>query len=195
MSKNFAKASDYPLHWPEGFPVMQRRQQSRFNTTLFQALENVKEELRKLAADSGKKLESVVISSNYSLSNTHPENPGVAVWFVWDGEQTCIPVDRYTKVEDNLQAIYHCISADRTKLRHGGLNLVKAAYRGYMALSHDSLKNWRDVLGSHQSATLADVKAIYQKRRKEYHPDHGGDPEMFHAVQSAWQQAQKELGA
>jgi hypothetical protein len=190
VSKTFERASTTPLHWPEAFPRNQRPSSSRFDTTLFQALENVKSELALLAKDSGKKLDGIVISSNYNLTETKPKAAGVAVWFEWDGEQVCIPVDRYDKVECNLQAIYHCIKADRTKLRHGGYNLVKAAYRGYAALPHSSMRSWREVLGAQQCKTIAEVKAVYQKRRKEYHPDHGGDPAMFHEVQKAWDQAQ-----
>ena len=193
MSKTFAKASSYPLHWPEAFPRNSRPASSRFDTTLFQALENVQSELALLAKDSGKKLEDIVISSNYSLTETKPKEPGVAVWFHWDGEQVCIPVDRYDKVECNLQAIYHCIKADRTKLRHGGYNLVKAAYRGYAALPHSPQGSWSAVLGVPDTATLDQIKLAYQRLRKQHHPDNGGDTETFNAIQDAWKQAQQEL--
>ncbi|MBU0539349.1 MAG: J domain-containing protein, partial [Gammaproteobacteria bacterium] len=60
MSKTFARASDHPLHWPEAFPRNATPMSSRFDTTLFQALENVKSELALLAKDSGKKLDGIV---------------------------------------------------------------------------------------------------------------------------------------
>lgn len=191
MSKSFAKASEYPLQWPPMFPRTERPQSSRFNTTLFVALENVQDELRKFASDSGKKVEGVVISSNYSLSAIKPKDAGVAVYFTWDGDQTCIPVDRYSLVEDNLQAIYHCIAAERTKLRHGGINLVKAAFRGYAALPAPGAP-WRDVLG-YSGGVLADAKRAYQRAAKNSHPDHGGSADQFHRVQIAWAAAQQEL--
>jgi hypothetical protein len=193
MSKTFAKASSYPLHWPETFPKNTRPSSSRFDTSLFQALENVKTELQLLAKDSGKKLDGITISSNYSLTETKPKDPGVAVWFHWDGEQVCIPVDRYDKVECNLQAIYHCIKADRTKLRHGGYNLVKAAYRGYAALPHTPKDSWQAALGLTKGATLAQAEQAYKRLRKTCHPDHGGNPDEFQRIQDAWMQAQQEL--
>ena len=192
MSKTFERASTFPLSWPPGFPETARRTGSKFNTTLFQALENVKESLRKFGADSGKKLESVLISSNYSLTETKPRNPGVAVYFTWDDEEACSPVDRYLLVEDNLQAIYHCIEAKRTMLRHGGINLVKAAFRGYAALPNPDTASWRDILG-YQGDDLNGAKKAYRKAIKNAHPDHGGDERQAASVNRAWSTAKQEL--
>lgn len=41
--------------------------------------------LRKFADDSGKKLVDLSISSNVTLGVAAPADPGVAVWFTWDG--------------------------------------------------------------------------------------------------------------
>lgn len=194
MSKTFARVSAYPLQWPPGFPRTAQRQPSRFSTTLFDALGNVQNELARFGSDSGKKTVDVVISSNYSLSDPKPKDAGVAVYFTWDGEQTCIPVDRYSLVEDNLQAIYHCIAAERTKLRHGGINLVKAAFRGYAALPNPDAMRWRDVLG-YEGGCLDEARALYRTAAQRAHPDRaGGSAEQFHAVQAAWEAAQIELG-
>lgn len=194
MSKKFAQASTYPLQWAEGFPRTKRVESSRFSSTLFQALENVQDELRKFGQDSGKKIESVVISSNYSLTDTKPSDSGVCVYFVWDSEQTCIPVDRYNKVECNLQAIYHCITAKRTMLRHGGINLVKAAFRGYTALppAHD---DWRSVLNVDQSINFDGVKLAYKRMMAQHHPDKGGDAEFASKINKAFEDAKLEMAA
>lgn len=192
MSKIFQNVAAFPLQWPAGFPTTKRPESSRFNTSLFKALENVQASLARFGSESGKKLEDIVISSNYSLSDPKPQCPGVAVYFTWDGERTCIPVDRYNKVEDNLQAIYHCIEAKRTMLRHGGVNLVKAAFRGYAALPNPDSKNWRLVL-DYQGHDLDECKAIYRRVIKQAHPDHGGDPQLAAEINKAREQAQEEL--
>tara|TARA_B100001063_G_scaffold39433_1_gene33191 strand:+ start:7248 stop:7832 length:585 start_codon:yes stop_codon:yes gene_type:complete len=193
VSKTFEKASEFPLQWPAHWPETKTRQSSRFDTLLFQALENVKGEIERFAKDSGKRVTDIIISSNYSLTNTKPDNPGVCVYFTWDGEQTCIPVDRYSLVQDNLQAIYHCINAERTKLRHGGINLVKAAFRGYAALPNPNNVNWRDILNCHGVDNLEDVKRAYRSAIKNCHTDKGGNHERAVLVNAAWEQAQKEL--
>lgn len=127
-------AAEYPLYWPETFPRADKRIRSQFRATLAGALNNVKDELRRFANDTGKAVSDVVISSNVTLGTTNPKDPGVAVWFEWDGQTVCIPVDRYPSVQDNLQAIKHCIEAHRALMRHGGLNIVRSAFKGHTAL-------------------------------------------------------------
>lgn len=192
MSRTFDNANTYPLCWPEGFPRTTRRESSRFDTSLFKALENVQKALLAFGRDSGKKLGDIIISSNYSLTNTKPGEPGVAVYFTWDGERTCIPVDRYTLVEDNLQAIYHCIEAKRTMLRHGGINLVKAAFRGYAALPNPSAEDWREVL-NYRGSSLAECKKEYLRAIKAAHPDNGGSDQEAARINAAWERAQEVL--
>ena len=193
MSKRFADATSYPLSWPEGFPRSKGPgEYSQFDTTLFKALENVEDELRLFAKNSGKQLKDLIISSNYSLSEQKPGDPGVAVYFTWDDERTCIPVDKYRTVEENLQAIKHCIAAKRSLMRHGGINLVKAAFRGYAALPNPENVNWREVLG-YEGGSLAECKIIYRRKIKESHPDSGGSESAAAAINQAWEQAKKEL--
>lgn len=198
MSKTFASAVAYPLSWPEGMPRTTTQLRSNFKTTLTTALQNVNGELNKFAKDSGRKVEHVVISSNYTLTDQRPKDCGVAVYFTWDGITTCIAVDRYNKLEDNLQAIYHCIGAERTKLRHGGLNLVKAAFRGYAAIpppQKPAGKHWRDVL-DYRGNSLHECKQAYLKAQLAAHPDRkGGSTELSALVNAAWEQAQRELKA
>lgn len=167
----------YPLTWPQGWPRTKAPGTSQFRTSISGALNNVQDSIRRFASDSGKKVESVVISSNVTLGVQRPEDPGVAVYFTWDGISTCICVDRYKKVEDNLQAIHHCIEAERTKLRHGGINLVRAAFRGYAALpppDGSGGREWWQVLGVSRDATADRINEAFRAKSKEAHPDRAG---------------------
>lgn len=189
-------ATAYPLTWPTQFPRSPRRERGAFKTSLTGALKNVQESLLRFAADSGKKLDGLVISSNVTLGVQNPGDPGVAVWFVWDGLQVCIPVDRYEKVEANLQAIHHIIEARRVELRHGTLALVRATFTGFKALPRPAGDDWRSVLGfgPHDIVNRASAEAAWKKLRSSAHPDKpGGDQAKFNRVQSAWEQAQGEL--
>lgn len=194
MSKTFANATAHPLQWPQSIPRSKMPGDSQFSTSLFQALENVQDEIRRFGENSGKKVTDLVISSNYTLSDTKPKDGGVAVYFTWDGERTCIAVDKYRTVEENLQAIYHCISAERTKLRHGGINLVKAAFRGYAALPDPNYVNWRDTFSYPEGSDLDEVKSIYRKLCQKHHPDRDGNVETFNIIQKSWELARAELG-
>lgn len=186
----------YPLTWPDGFPRVKNRQEGAFKTSLAAALQNVQDSLRRFGSDSGKKIDGLVISSNVTLGHQRPADPGVAVWFNWDGLQVCIPVDRYAKVEANLQAIHHIIEARRTELRHGGLAIVRATFTGFKSLPPPpESRNWRQLLRLDSNATRAEAEKNYRELRSEHHPDKGGNAEMFNAVQKAWERAQRELGA
>lgn len=192
--------SAYPLEWPPGFPRVKYRERGQFKTTLPGALKNVHDSLRRFASDSGKKLEGLVISSNYSLGVENPADPGVSVWFTWDGLQVCIPVDRYNSVAANLQAIHHVIEARRVELRHGTLALVRASFTGFAALPAPNASNrapWRAVLEFAGDArpTAEDIAARYKDLARARHPDiPGGSHEAMAQLNEARDAALREIG-
>ena len=180
-------ATQFPLSWPQSWTRTASPGKSQFKTSLTAAIDNVQGSLKRFAADSGKKVENVLVSSNVSLMERSPKDAGVAVYFTWDGISTCIAVDRYQKIEENLQAIHHVVEAERTKLRHGGLNLVRAAFRGYAALpppSAGTKKPW-EVLGVKPGATAAEIETAYRDKAKKAHPDAGGDHEQMAKLNTA----------
>jgi len=191
--------SAYPLTWPETMPRSKSPVKSQFRTTLNGALANVKDSLKRFASDSNREIgTSLVISSNVTLGVSKPSDPGVAVWFVWDGMQVCIAVDRYPNVEDNLQAIHHVIEARRTELRHGGLAIVRATFQGFRALpAPNSKKSWREVLGfaPQQFPSPQSIHKAYLMAARRAHPDAGGSDEAMVEVNAAKEAALKEIGA
>ncbi|WP_371815084.1 J domain-containing protein [Bradyrhizobium sp. CCBAU 51753] len=144
-----------------------------------------------------------MLSSNIDLNplteNTgkRPADPGVAVWFSWDGLQVCIPVDRYETPAANLQAIHHIIEARRVELRHGTLALVRATFTGFQALPSPKGKHWREILD------LADVPAVsrthidtaYKALSRDRHPDRGGSTEAMAELNNARDTALREIGS
>lgn len=179
----------YPLHWPTGFSRAKTREKGAFKSTLSAALNNVQDSLRLFGKDSGKTLDGLVISSNVSLGESRPLDPGVAVWFTWDGLSVCIAVDRYLSVEANLQAIHHIIEARRVELRHGTLALVRATFAGFKALPAPSGTSWWQVLGVAPSATKDEVKAAYRALAARHHPDRGGSATRMAQINEAYEQS------
>lgn len=195
-------AAKYPLTWPE---TMARRHGARdkgaFKSSLSAAINNVTKSLNAFARDSGKAIDGIVLSSNVTLGENRPADPGVAVWFVWDGLQVCIPVDRYQTVEANLQAIHHIIEARRVELRHGTLALVRASFTGFTALpapAGSKPPNWREILGfDDPSAKITKniISAAYRLRALDAHPDaRGGSQAAMQELNEARAQALKEIG-
>ncbi len=185
--------SAYPLAWPPQFARAKYRENGKFKTALPNAIKNVQTSLRGFSNDSGKKLDGLVISSNVTLGVDAPADPGVAVWFVWDGLQVCIPVDRYYTVASNLQAIHHIIEARRVELRHGTLALVRATFTGFLALPAPKGSHWTEVLSLPKDAKREDVKDAYRRLASAAHPDKpGGSHERMAELNAAQDAALKE---
>jgi len=189
----------YPLSWPEGFPRTKAREKGQFRSTLSSALGNVTKSLQDFGRDSGKPVANIILSSNVSLGVTRPDDPGVAAWFLWDGEQRCIPVDRYATPEANLQAIHHVLEARRVELRHGTLALVRASFKGFsLALPAPGKRSWREVLGFNLGGRPINaemVETVYRGLAKERHPDRGGTAEAMAELNAARDAALKEIGS
>lgn len=182
----------YPLTWPKQFPRAKARDKGQFKTSLAGALKNEQGSLSMFAKDSGKKLDGLIISSNVTLGENRPQDPGVAVWFTWDGLQVCVAVDRYASVEGNLQAIHHIIEARRVELRHGTLALVRATFQGFLALPASITRDWWSVLGVGKDASPEQIKAAYRKKSAENHPDKvGGSEAAMTEINLAYQEATK----
>lgn len=157
----------YPLAWPEELPRTGGSQRSKFRTQLAGAMQNVRQSLRLFATETGGVVSNVVIRSNFTLGIETPDDPGVAVWFVWEGEQRCIAVDRYGSVRENLQAIHHVLEARRTEMRHAGIVMVRATFKGFTALlPAPDCRAWWMVLGTAPSAGRDEVQAAYKVRAR-----------------------------
>lgn len=184
----------YPLAWPPGFPRAKSRERSKFKTTLAGALANVRRSLELFGKDSAKPITGLVISSNYSLGDERPADPGVSVYFVWDGLTVCIPVDRYETLADNLQAIHHIVEARRVELRHGSLSLIRATFTGFTALPPpDAAYGWRMILDLGRDAKLDDAERAYRERARKAHPDNGGSHGDMARLNQAISEARREL--
>lgn len=184
----------YPLAWPPGFPRTKDREKSKFKTTLASALGNVRRSLELFGKDSRKPIAALVISSNYSLGDERPADPGVAVYFQWEGLNVCIPVDRYATLADNLQAIHHIIEARRVELRHGSLQLIRATFTGFTALPPpNAAYSWRMVLDCGREATLPDAERKYREKARKAHPDSGGSHADMARLNQAITEARREF--
>jgi len=172
----------YPLQWPEGFPRTKSRDTGKFKTTLAGALKNVETSLVAFGRDSGNAVTHIALSSNVTLGAQRPVDPGVAIWFLWDGAQRCIAVDRYSSVEANLQAVHHVLEARRTEIRHGTLALVRATMKGFaLALPAPGTKRWHEVLQVEPTATLGTGPRGFTEAG-----EFGGEGiALFHQVQTA----------
>jgi hypothetical protein len=174
----------YPLSWPQGWPTTQFRQQARFKTDLKAALANLQNEI---ALMGGK---NVILSSNYTLGVSKPQNPGVCAYFTWQGLQMAIPCDRWAKIEDNVQAIALTVQAMRGMERWGAKHMIQAMFSGFKCLpGPGTARKWWEVLQCSQNSTREQIAAAYKARAKVCHPDVGGTREQWDELEQAYKTA------
>ena len=170
---------EFPLQWPKGRARTARPGSGSFQTTLPRAVENCRSSLRRFGEDTDRPVAGVVFSSNVGgISGKAPSDAGVAFYFTWGGAPACIAVDRYSKVEHNVQAIHHILEAKRTMFRHGGLSIVEASFKGFQALpAPESERPWWEVLGLTLPTDPTAIQRAFRIRSKEAHPDTAGGSE------------------
>ncbi|MFN4283479.1 MAG: J domain-containing protein [Alphaproteobacteria bacterium] len=191
----------YPLHWPQGYARTKTPAGRPFRQSVNTAVDNLMAALRLFGKDTGLPVSDIVISSNVTLMKMEPEDPGIAVYFRWDNMDCCLAVDRYATPAMNLQAIVHVVEAERTKLRHGGLNIVRATFRGFAALPPPKGPDgqiappWWHTLGfgAEGEATLPVAEQRYRDLVKTKHPDRGGSAAEFNVITDAMRQAREIL--
>lgn len=181
----------YPLQWPLGWPRTVKPVRARFGTSLAGARDGLLYELRLMNA------KDIVINSNMELrrdglpyANQKPFlDKGVAVYFSLNGEQRCIPCDRWDNVADNLQAIRKTVEALRGLDRWGAKAMVDAAFAGFKGLRAkvEETEKWYEILGVDPFATQAEIRKAYLKLAKKYHPDNGGNPAEFERIKKAYE--------
>lgn len=179
----------YPLQWPNGWPKVepQKRESSRFQTSLAAALANLKKQVNLLG---GSKL---VLSSNYTLGAENPKDCGVVAYFTMEESDIAVPWDRWTRIQDNVHAIALTIEAMRGMERWGAKHMIKAMFSGFKQLP-SSERPWHEVLVCQPLASTERIKEQYRKLSLVHHPDRGGNQTAMARINVAYEQAMKERG-
>lgn len=198
----------YPLRWPSGRARTDqwRREHAKFDVSFARARDNIIREVTLLAGGRYARDPEIVISTNIALrrdglplaGQRQPDDPGVAVYFLYKKRQMSFACDRWEKIEHNMQAIAKTIEALRGIARWGTGDMLEAAFTGFTALPAPSTtasgpKHWRDVLGN-TVTTVMQVNEVYRRLARAFHPDHGGDATKMAELNMARDQALRELG-
>ena len=166
----------FPLHWPDGRTRAVRRQNAAFNTSLAKARDHLMNEIRLLG---GKR---AILSSNLELridglpyaNQKAPDDPGIAVYFMYKDKQHCFASDDWYHVEDNIRAIGKTIEALRGVARWGTGDMMERAFQGFAALPSPEAEPWWSILNFY-SETEALFQGDFEIRAKKLiqqnHPD------------------------
>ncbi|HUR65445.1 MAG TPA: J domain-containing protein [Chitinophagaceae bacterium] len=179
----------YPLHWPLGY----KRTKSRINSLFKQTPENAQIFLRKELHLMG--ATKVILSSNvpvrkdgylYSdMSATKIDDPGVAVYFKYNGIDVSMCCDNYGRPWENIYALGKGIEALRGMERWGVSEFIERAFTGFKALPE--VKEWYEILGVNQNAGKNEIITAYRNLVKVHHPDAGGNANVFMEISDAYQ--------
>src|SRR5690606_3782201 len=127
-----------------------------------------------------------------------PDDPAVAVWFLWRGEQRCIPCDRWDRVQDNINAIRHTVAAMRGIERWGTGEMLRRTAHVFDALPPPAAapRPWHEVLGVQTTATEREIQDAYRALAGQWHPDHpDGDPDRMKEINAARDEALRQVRA
>lgn len=187
-------ASAHPLQWPVGRKRTEswRRERAKFDVTFARARDNIVQEIGRLA---GKYPDpQIVISTNIALrrdglplaNQRQPDDPGVAVYFLYRKRAMSFSCDRWDRIEHNMQAIARTIEALRGIARWGTGDMLEAAFTGFAALPPpDAARAWWEVLGVARDATRGQITAAFRRLASAAHPDKGGTAEQMAQINRA----------
>lgn len=188
----------YPLQWPQGWPTtkpVERVKHPSFKCDVPQALRQLKREVELLGG------QNLILSSNYTLGNERPKEPGVVAYFKFDGAEVAIPCDRWIIIEHNIRAIALTIEAMRGMERWGAKHMIKAMFTGFKQLPQQTggQRPWWVVLQLQRIPEAKDqhvqnmLAKTYRILATERHPDKGGSHEAMTELNRAYSEANQWL--
>lgn len=185
------KPEKFPLSWPQGYPVTEYREVSKFKCTFAEARDGVFSELSRLGVSD------FFISCNVQRDKKGElvegrliyDNPGVAVYFTLDGEERVVACDKWKYIHENMRAVEKTIEAIRGMDRWGCSDIIARAVPK-LAIEQQAGKSkgaWWQTLGVEQDAPLPYITSAYKRLAKKYHPDMPtANRDMFDMVQNAY---------
>ncbi len=201
MGKIREGVTSWPLYWPDGWERkgrFQRKRASFGKTHVYEQSQEVLAELSRM----GVRPRDVVISTNLKLrqdglpyaNQRIPDDPGVAVWFTYKGQERVLACDIWDRGEHNLRAIAKHIDALRGQARWG-VGSLEQAFQGFTALP-ESAGTGSSCWSVLEISPDSDARAIgdaFKRLAMKRHPDHGGSSEEFHALNEARKEAMAAL--
>ena len=195
MNMNAPQA--YPLTWPSFRPRKTQADRQRGEFTHMKkridiphAAERLELEVERLGGVN------LVISTNIRPTITGrpaanagvPDDPGVAIYFMLDGETITLACDTYESVAQNLAGLAQHIEASRRMERYG-VQTAKETLRAFAALPAPGARDWRAVLGLDETATPDQIKSRRRELAALHHPDLGGSQSQLAEINAAADEA------
>jgi len=183
---------DWPAGW-ERTPPAERTTARKFQATLGDTTESIIGEMDRMGVDKFRA--STASGGAYTTSrglpkhDANPDDPGFVLKWSDDGEQFAVACDAYTRLKDNVRAVYLWVNETRMcgqrPVRTGDTEFAAARLPSGKEDAVAAGPPPHNVLDVSPDAPAAVVKGAYREFLKERHPDHGGSPEEFRRLQTA----------
>lgn len=121
---------------------------------------------------------------------SEPADPGVAVYFHFDGKPMVLACDKWDRVADNIAAVAAHLGAMRG-MERWGVGKLSQVFAGYAALPAPGSApgSWYEILGVAESCTFEQARDAYREKAKIAHPDNGGSHDAMTVLNAAWDAA------
>lgn len=184
------------IDWPAGFdrtPEEKRARNRMFKASIADTTEDLETELHRLDPDDWRAEigNSHTKSNGLPLHNANPYDPGFVLRWRKDGEEFAVACDAYTRLRDNLRAVYLWIHETRMRNQRPVVTGEDEFAAARLPPGEDEAttiaarENPHEVLEVAPDAHPDVVKAAAKRRKAQTHPDAGGDPEQFQQVVKA----------
>jgi hypothetical protein len=184
------------LDWPSGFnrtpPEEREPYPHNFKVTRAVAFESIRSEIEKIDVEEWRVETAAPHTQKHPYrpyEDRDPDDPGVVVYFVRDGDQHAVPCDRWDTLRDNARAIAKYLDAKRAIGRYG-VETVDAEFATARLLSEEDDAEGADpppheVLEIPPDSPPEVVRGAYRAKAKQTHPDRGGSQKSFERVERA----------
>jgi DnaJ-domain-containing protein 1 len=183
------------LSWPAGFdrtPASERTRNKKFQASLASTTSAIETEMDRLDPEEWRaEIGNQHTKSNgLPLHNASPDDSGFVLRWTEDDEQFAVACDAYTRLRDNVRAVYLWVHETRMRSQ-------RPVETGESEFAAARLPHPDDVdpvagappphveLGVTPDADEAVIRAAYKERVKQAHPDNGGSRAEFERVQRA----------
>ena len=183
---------DWPPEW-ERTPTAERSPNRSFQASLADTTEALTTEMGRLDPDEWRA--STASGGSYTMANglpkynANPDDPGFVLRWTEDGEQFAVACDAYSRLRDNLRAVYLWVHETRMRgqrpVRTGDTEFAAARLPSADEDAVVATAPPHEILEVAPDAGDEVVKAAARQKKASAHPDQGGNRAEFQRVVEA----------
>jgi hypothetical protein len=185
-------ALDWPTGW-ERTSSIERSRGRKFQASLADTTSDLEREMDRMDVDDWRA--STASGGSHTKPNglpkysANPEDPGFVLRWTDDGEQFAVACDAYTRLRDNVRAVYLWVHETRMRaqrpVRTGDSEFAAARLPSGDEDAIEAREPPHEVLGVDPDAPDDVVKGAARALKKRTHPDQGGSNEDLKRILEA----------